>query len=452
LAEDVDTPMPALRDVRAQLVRLSDEAAGPAPEAQGDDDKTVVVLEDPEGLAPKPAILSKWAYALASLFDGERSARQAAEELGAQVGQPVDPKNVLDLQCELDKAMFLFSKRFERSVRRQLRGYLQRDVRPAAHAGTAYPDNPEALQKTIVEFFTGEDGPGAPWDSTPAETAAGSKTGKDAGVPPAAATDTLRALMLPHIDLRVGGATYAHGYAELLRQSQADLFVVLGVAHQSDGAGMYYVSEKDFATPLGVARTERGIARRLLEASDVEPIMSELAHRTEHSVEFQAVLLAALMGRYKREFEIVPVLCGPVEALLASDDNPLSVPAFVKFTEALRKELDASKRKWCILCSVDLSHVGPEFHNATMMTPKLLPAVERYDKRLLKIVASLDAQGVCNEIARTQNSRHVDAVTALLTTLRACEGLIKGGRLLHYDQMLKEGTHSAVSYAAMAFE
>ena len=103
------------------------------------------------------------------------------------------------------------------------------------------------------------------------------------------------------------------------------LFVILGVAHQSDGSAMYYVSQKDFATPLGAAKTERGIARRLMEASGIEPALAELAHRTEHSVEFQAVLLTALMKRYTRDFEIVPVLCGPVEALMATDDNPLSV-------------------------------------------------------------------------------------------------------------------------------
>ncbi|MGD0093010.1 MAG: AmmeMemoRadiSam system protein B [Planctomycetota bacterium] len=452
LAVDVDTPIPALRDIRAQMVKLDAKAdaqpGGGGADGADDEDKTVVVLADPEGLAPQPAMLSPAAFALASLFNGERSARQAAEELGAQVGQPVSPQNVLELQRKLDEALFLYSEHFGKTVRRMLRTYLDKSVRPAVHAGTAYPAAPEQLQHTVAGYFSAPDGPGAPWEERPAATAA-ALPGK---APHKVAGDTVRALILPHIDLRVGGATYAHGYAELLRHCQADLFVILGVAHQAEAGGSYYVSVKDFATPLGPVKTAHAIARHLQAGADTEPVMAELAHRTEHSVEFQAVLLAATLARYKRDFEIVPVLCGPVETFLAQESAPMSAPPFKEFTTALREELDGSKRKWCVLCSVDWSHVGPEFGNSTMMTPRLLPPMERYDRNLLKLVGRLDLEGFYREIARTQNSRHVDAVMSVLTMLRTCEGLLKHGRLLHYDQMLKEGSHSAVSYAAMAFE
>lgn len=456
LAEDTETPIPALRDVRAQIMKLGDNGlVEPArDDADDDDNKTVVVLADPEGLAPEPAVLSTAAFALASLFDGRRSARQVAAELGAQVNQPVAPENVLELQRKLDEALLLYSKRFERTVRRQLRSYLEHNLRPAVHAGAAYPAAADELQQAVTGYFTADDGPGAPWTIEPSADAptSAAPAAKQAVPVSKPVDDTLRSLILPHIDLRVGGATYAHGYAQLLQHCEADLFVILGVAHQSDGNSLYYVSQKDFATPLGPARTERGIARRLQAAAQTEPVLAELAHRTEHSVEFQAILLAALMARCGRGFEIVPVLCGPVEAFLATEASPLAAAPFGNFAGALRRELDASKRKWCVLCSVDLSHVGPEFGNATAMTPRLLPPMERYDRRLLEIMARLDAQGVCDEIARTQNSRHVDAVMAVLTMLQTCQGLIKRGRLLHYDQMLKDGTHSAVSFAAMAFD
>ena len=71
---------------------------------------------------------------------------------------------------------------------------------------------------------------------------------------------------------------------------------------------------------------------------------------------------------------------------------------------------------------------------------------------LLDLVARLDIAGFYEEIERTQNSRHVDAVMAVLTMLRACHGLLKGGRLLQYERLLKDSSHSAVSFAAMAFE
>jgi AmmeMemoRadiSam system protein B len=450
VAEDADAPIPALRDVRAHVVRVPEKAhTEPAGVPDAEDDGTVVVLEDPEGLAPKPIILSPAAYALAALFNGRRSARMVAATIRSEIGQAVAEEKILGFQKELDDALFLFSRRFEKIVRRQLRRYLDSDVRPAVHAGSAYPAKAEALQQTVASFFTAEDGPGDPWTVTPsAETPAGAPPSK----PPQPVADTVRALIVPHIDLRVGGATYAHAHKELLTHCDADLFVILGVAHQTVDQSLYYVSQKDFDTPAGVVKTNKAIARHLHATTGAEGAAAELAHRTEHSVEFQAVLLATLLGQQKRSFEIVPVLCGPVEPFLLNEGNPLKERPFLKFTEALQAELEKSHRSWCMLCSVDFSHVGAEFGHSAMMTEKLLPPVARYDRRLLGLLERLDGDGFYREIVRTQNSRNVDAVMAALTMLQACQGIITKGRLLHYDQMLKPHTHSAVSYAAMAFE
>jgi AmmeMemoRadiSam system protein B len=161
----------------------------------------------------------------------------------------------------------------------------------------------------------------------------------------------------------------------------------------------------------------------------------------------------ALLGEtYNREMQIVPVLCGSVEQFLAEEEDPLESALFRKFVERLAAELEACKKKWCVLCSVDLSHVGPEFGHSTMMSERLLLPVERGDRRILKHIERLDTQAFFDEIVRTQNSRHVDAVLSVMTMLEVCKGELKSGRVLHYDQMLKEGTHSAVSYAALAFE
>jgi MEMO1 family protein len=436
LAKGIGDPIPALREVKAQLITLGEE--GQQKEAAEDAaGETVVLLEDPEGLAPKPAALSTWAYALATLFDGTRDARAVAATFNQKYNQTVEPEQALELQVELDKAMFLYSTRFEKILKKHVQGYLDKDIRPAAHAGTAYPMEPESLKETVRGFFSAPDGPGDLKLINP------EMVGR---------TDSVRAVMIPHIDLRVGGATYAHAYKELLCNSQAEIFVILGVAHQSIGNSLYYVSQKDFSTPLGVIKTNRSLARKLQDAADSDAAEAELAHRTEHSIEFQAVLLTALVEEMKRSIQIVPVLCGSVEPFIAEDLNPLESDSFKNFTQRLRLELDATKKKWCIICSVDLSHVGPEFGHSTMMTDKLLPPVRRADQRLLRFAQELDAEGFISEVARTQNSRHVDAVISMLTMLQTCEGLLSEGRVLHYDQMLKKGTHSAVSFASMAFE
>lgn len=434
LAKDPDDPIPALRELQARMLNVGPEGKSSGLGAE----ETVVLLSDPEGLAPKQAALSTWAYALATLFDGLRTAREVAEEFGRKYGQPVPVEQALELQRELDKANFLYSERFEKALKKQLQTFLECDVRPAVHAGTSYPSEPKALEVTIENFFSDPDGPGA------LNLAAIDKT-LQTGAP--------MGLVLPHIDLQVGGATYAHGYKHLIENSQAELIFILGIAHKTPGEGMFFVSRKDYDTPLGVLKTEKSIAARLQAAAGIKPDLAEMAHRTEHSIEFQAVLLSALLAKgLKREIQIVPVLCGFIDSYLIDDVNPFGAPEFVKFTRALRAELENCNRPWSIMCSVDLSHVGPEFGHSTMMTEKLLPPLERADRKLLKIMESMDATGVYNEIVRTQNSRHVDAVIAVLTMLQACDGIFKTGRLLDYSQMLKNETHSAVSYASMLFQ
>jgi AmmeMemoRadiSam system protein B len=437
LAKDIDRPIPALRDVEPKIAAVAPDGKGlQEPNEDDANSQTVVVLQDPEGLAPKAVVLSTMAYALATLFNGRRSAKEVALAFNERYRQELKPEQALELQRELDKSLFLQSRKFEQTFKRQLQDYLENSARPATLAGSAYPSEPEALDKTIEAFFTAPDAPYA---------------GAKKFELPATKEHTLLAAVAPHIDLRVGGATYAHAYKEMLIRSEAEVFFILGVAHQNPGELHFNVSVKDFDTPLGTVKTEQAIARKLQAAAGGDPVMAELAHRGEFSVEFQTVLLASLLKKRKRPFTIVPILCGSVEQFLAEDANPLESKAFTGFCDALRAALDECKKKWAVLCSVDMSHVGPEFGHSTIVSERQLPAIRRGDMRILKAVERLDPKALFDEVARTQNSRHVDAIMALLAMLTACKGLLKSGKLLHYDQMLKPASHSAVSYAAMAF-
>lgn len=426
-----EAPLFALRSVQAESVALKQEAG----ETGSGGEENVILLQDPEGFAPAHIVLSSGAYALATLFDGERTATEVSKAFAERYGQKVPPDKIQQLSGELDQALFLESPRFEAQVKQELQRYLETPLRPAMHSGVSYPADPDQLRQSVEGYFALPDGPGALGTAKPADV------------------DALRGLMLPHIDLRVGGATYAHGYRALLERSQADLFVILGVAHQGHGDGLFNVSAKDYATPLGPVKTARGMARRLQDAAGVAPTLAEFAHKQEHSVEFQAVLMTALLGEHAgREFEIVPVLCGSVEPFLEAKEDPQRSDAFVRFVEALRNELDASKRRWCIVASVDLSHVGPKFGHSTIMTDRLLLPVERADRRMLATVESLDPDKFYFEIMRNENSRHIDAVLALLTLLAVGKGTLQRASLLHYDQMLEAPTKSAVTFASMAFE
>ncbi len=432
LAETIYDPIPPLREIRAKLIKVGEDGIA---DADNDLENNSVLLEDPDGFAIQPAVLSTWAYMLALLFDGQRNAMQVSDAFREKYSHAIQPEQALVLQTELEKAMFLNSLSFDEKINQRLARYLKMPSWIAAHAGSAYPTEPAALKASVEGFFTAPDGPGALPDTS---------------VVP---TDLIRALVIPHIDLRVGGATYAHAYKEIIEHSKADLFIILGVSHQSTGDQLYSVSQKDFETPCGIVRNARVISSRLHLASGANDLAAELAHRGEHSIEFQTTLLQSLIvDRYNRPIEIVPILCGNIDSFLARDENPFQNDEFIRFSNALRNELENCGRTWCLLCSVDLSHVGPEFGHSSMIDERLLKPLERMDLKMLKFIEKLDADGFYNEIVRTQNSRHVDAVLAVLTMLSSTRRTLKGGKLLNYDQMMKESSHSAVSFAAMSFE
>lgn len=429
---DPDSPVPALRSVTAEAKPLGGKAN------QDGEPPVGIILTDPEGFADDPIILTPETLALVSLFDGQRSLKQVLQVFEERYEVLLKEENVLQLVDKLDEAGFLDSPRFRARLQEQVLAYLEAPVRPAAHAGSAYPEYAGDLREMIDGFFTAADGPGDLPSSEPARK------------------HLLPGLILPHIDLRVGGATYAHGYKALLEESQADLIVILGVAHQGAGDGLYHLSLKSFETPLGTVNVARGIAAKLQAASDTDPALGEYLHRNEFSVEFQALFLQYfLKERAKRDFEIVPVLCGPVEPFLPKDESPGKDPRqddrFRRFVDLLRNQLDKSGRRWTIMASVDFSHVGPKFGDMTPMTERLLLPVARGDRRLLEPLERVDADAFYQEIYRTRNSRHVDAVMAVLTLLAAGKGCFKTGQLLHYDQML-EGQSRAVSFASLAFK
>src|SRR5262249_54290455 len=157
---------------------------------------------------------------------------------------------------------------------------------------------PDALAAQIDGFFSHADGPGA-------------------DPPPTAAP--LRALIAPHIDFHRGGPVYAWAYRELQR-SDADLYVVLGTCH----AGMedpFAVTLKPYDTPLGPVPVDREFCEALGRRYGTDLLGSEIAHRNEHSIEFQAVMLRHLIGD-RRPFAIVPVLASYLHEAIWTKGDP----------------------------------------------------------------------------------------------------------------------------------
>ena len=196
-----------------------------------------------------------------------------------------------------------------------------------------------------------------------ASSSSSSSIPSGAGIPAAPARRQPRlncaVCLSPHIDFQRGGSVYTWAYRELIEKSNADTFVILGVAHQYCRR-RFALTCKDFETPLGVVPTDRAYVDRIASLAGRDLFDDELSHRTEHSIEFQVVFLQYVLGGH-RDFSIVPILVGSFHDLMEKGVDPIADAEVSRFVQALRVAESASGKRVAYIGGIDLCHVGPEF-------------------------------------------------------------------------------------------
>ncbi|PYO55864.1 MAG: AmmeMemoRadiSam system protein B, partial [Candidatus Rokuibacteriota bacterium] len=242
------------------------------------DGERLVALRDPAGFTDQIVVFALPLLDLVSLFDGEHSIGEIQAVLQERYGQAPTMEQIGELVERLDEAGFLDSERFEERRRTIEEAFRASPVRPAAHAGGAYAGEGPALAAQIEAFFTPPEGPGAP-----------------GGLPAGVGSPPLRGLIAPHIDFHRGGSVYGWAYRALLERSDADLFVILGTCHAGMG-DPFAATLKPYDTPLGAVPVDRDFYEALSRRYGADLLSSEAAHRSEHSIELQAVMLRHVLG------------------------------------------------------------------------------------------------------------------------------------------------------------
>ncbi|MGH7399149.1 MAG: AmmeMemoRadiSam system protein B [Candidatus Rokuibacteriota bacterium] len=396
-----------------------------------------VALRDPAAFTDQIAVLPPPLLDLVSLFDGDHSVEEIREILGRRHGEAPTAEQIAEVIERFDTAGFLDSDRF-RERRQALEDAFRRSpVRAAAHAGGAYAGEAAALQAQIDGFFADADGP------RPRGSADGGSAGAISG--PAHTREPLVALLSPHIDFHRGGSTYAWAYQAVLERSDADLYVVLGTCHASM-ADPFAVTLKPYDTPLGPVPVDRDFYDALSRRAGQDLLASEPAHRAEHSIEFQAVMLQHIVGR-RRPFAILPVLASYLHEALAAGGDPEADPRVPRFLDALRETMAASPRRVCLVAGVDLAHVGPRFGDPEPNTIASLAQVEQADRAMLDSVVVGDARGFYAGVAADHDARRICGLSPIYTLLRLMPEA--RGRLLRYTQW--PDPDGAVTFCAVTF-
>ncbi len=372
----------------------------------------VVAMKDMLGLSDGIVALRAQVVQLLPLFDGEHSMLDLQEAMMRMRGnQLVMRSEAEQLVRDLDGLLMLESEGYVRRKQEVRRQFAALQNRPAALAGSGYPEDPREARDFVRGIL--------------------SRAGVvDPCLP-------MRALIAPHIDLRVGGEVYGQAYARLTDQDFRRI-VILGTGHALDD-GLFSLSTKNYRTPLGSFPPDAEALEQLRQAGAGCLAPDDFAHRTEHSVEFQVIFLRVTLHR---DIPLVPILAGSLGKHLATRRGVAAIPGVQEFLEALRAVCSPGT---LVVAGVDLSHVGPKFGHAE---PAAVHEADfrEHDRQLLAAVCRGSGEELWSEAQRAQDRFHVCGLATLATLLEILPGAT--GEVLAYQVWHEAPTRSAVSFAA----
>lgn len=221
---------------------------------------------------------------------------------------------------------------------------------------------------------------------------------------------------------------------------------MLGVGHQMT-ENLFCLTEKNFKTPLGEVKNDRGAVQKLAEAGRSIVSDNDFFHKSEHSVEFQVIFLQHLLAQ--DSFTIIPILCGPIIVSASEYTRKAYLEKANPFLEALSDILGDQDSETLLIAEVDFSHIGPKFCH-DMPAAYLEGQSERHDKGLLNAVSKRDTDAFWEESIRVNDQYNVCGFSAMACLMEVLPPSIRG-RILDYQIWHEQPTRSAVSFAAVVF-
>lgn len=390
--------------------------------------KQAICIRDPYNFTEKTLVVPHNVFFIISHFDGNHSILDIQAKYSQQYGDLLVSDNIQKIIQELDNNLFLENNRSRDHIEKIKDDFRDSSVRKATHAGTAYETDKEKLTNTINEFFTSKEGPGE-------RPSLQNKTNR------------LKGIIAPHIDIRCGGPCFAWAYKEIAESSDAEVFIIFGVAH-SGAKNIFALANKTFETPFGPVETDKGFIESLQKNCKFDYFEDVYAHKNEHSVEFQLIFLQYLYNQ-KKDFKIIPILCSSFEHVVGDKNSPLQIPLFENFVSSLKETIETSQKKVCLIASVDLAHVGLRFGDSEPQDEAYLKRLGQEDMNTLKYAENLDVEGFYNSIKKDNDKRRICGFPAIYTMLNVMKA--SEGKILKYSQNTDPGTNSTVSFASMAF-
>lgn len=279
--------------------------------------------------------------------------------------------------------------------------------RQPAVAGRFYPGTAQACARALDELF------------------AGLQDGEAIGA------------IVPHAGWVFSGRVAARGIAGLAA-ARPETVVIFGSVHVPMAEDACVFTSGSWLTPLGRATVDEELARRLQRSPHISS--NPRPHTYEHSIEVEIPLVQRAMSGAA----ILPIMVAPG-------------PAAPQVGRACAESAAELGRRVVFVGSTDLTHYGPMFgfepHGHGPEGVRW--AKEVNDRRLVKLIRDLYAEGIVPEATRNHNACGPGAVAAAISAATAA-GANAYDELAHAasaDRELSQGLHvvNSVGYEAGVF-
>jgi MEMO1 family protein len=378
-------------------------------------------LRDPFRYSDAMLIIPPVLVGCLNCFDGLHSDLDLREALVRLTGD----LNVGEIQQHLVQTLsaagFLEDETFAQIERERKRRFAESVVREAAHAGSAYPAEPDELRATMQRYMDHE-GTAVPLE------------GK------------LFALAAPHVSPEGGWQSYRAAYRRLRPEHRDRTFLILATSHYGT-PNKFGLTRKNFVTPLGEVETDRRLVDWLAERGGDAVQMEDYCHSFEHTIELQLIFLQHQLGSGAR---VVPVLCGSFARSLYQGGQPEDDDGVKRFFDALSElgERESGRLFW--LLGVDMAHMGARYQDeftAVADQGRMLEVGAR-DQERIACINACDAYGFWDLVRQNRDDLKWCGSAPFYTFLKTAPRA--RGELLRYEQWNIDD-RSVVSFAGMAF-
>lgn len=353
------------------------------------------------------------ALPLLSFLDGTQTIRDIQYRLLQQTGEIIVSDQIEEFIRQLDEHYFLESEHYHQLLETLLQDYKSRPVRPAWLAGKSYPSGAQEAENYLERLFLGIHFP-----------------------MPENLPETLSGFVVPHIEIERGKNTYIRVYECVKRYPPADLYIILGVNHHFSSDNPFIITDRTYETPLGIAPVDRALLTHLERTLSWDVMQDDLAHRQEHSIEFQALFLRHIY--HESPFTILPVLCN------FEDRNHERVREFIVF---VKEYMQNSGRRCVVVASVDFSHIGPQFGWQRVVQTSDIVDIELQDRATLALLAAGKSEHFFDDITTKGNPRNIDAFAACYVFLQLLAPTT--GTLIQYEQAFHP--QNTVTFAGLIY-